>query len=120
MSDRICLCARYRLEGGRGRLHERRLRNGESAAVYYNLGNAYYKAGKIAPAILNYERCLLLDPGDSDARFNLQMARQKTIDKIEPVGDFFLVKWFKSVENLGSADSWAKRSEEHTSELQSH
>ncbi len=34
--------------------------NGESAAVYYNLGNAYYKAGKIAPAILNYERCLLL------------------------------------------------------------
>lgn len=35
--------------------------NGESAAVYYNLGNAYYKAGKIAPAILNYERCLLLD-----------------------------------------------------------
>ena len=26
--------------------------NGESAAVYYNLGNAYYKAGKIAPAIL--------------------------------------------------------------------
>ena len=72
--------------------------NGESAAVYYNLGNAYYKAGKIAPAILNYERCLLLDPGDSDARFNLQMARQKTIDKIEPGGDFFLVKWFKSVE----------------------
>ena len=60
--------------------------NGESAAVYYNLGNTYYKAGKIAPAILNYERCLLLDPG----------------------GDFFLVKWFKSVENLGSADSWAK------------
>ena len=59
--------------------------NGESAAVYYNLGNAYYKAGKIAPAILNYERCLLLDPGDSDARFNLQMARQKTIDKIEPL-----------------------------------
>ena len=47
--------------------------NGESAAVYYNLGNTYYKAGKIAPAILNYERCLLLDPGDSDARFNLQM-----------------------------------------------
>ena len=70
--------------------------NGESAAVYYNLGNAYYKAGKIAPAILNYERCLLLDPGDSDARFNLQMARQKTIDKIEPVGDFFLANGLRA------------------------
>lgn len=82
--------------------------HGESASVYYNLGNAYYKAGKIAPAILSYERCLLLDPGDSDARFNLQMARQKTVDKIEPVGDFFLVKWFHAIENVGAADSWAK------------
>lgn len=82
--------------------------HGESAAVYYNLGNAYYKAGKVAPAILNYERCLLLNPGDGDARFNLQMARQMTVDKIEPIGEFFLVSWFKKVENLGSADSWAK------------
>ena len=38
--------------------------NGESAAIYYNLGNAYYKNGQIAPAILNYERALLLQPGD--------------------------------------------------------
>lgn len=82
--------------------------NGESAAVYYNLGNAYYKAGKIAPAILNYERCLLMNPGDGDARFNLQMARQKTVDKIEPVGDFFLVKWVNAIEDMASADSWAK------------
>lgn len=82
--------------------------HGESAAVYYNLGNAYYKAGKIASAILNYERCLLMNPGDSDARFNLQMARQKTIDKIEPVGEFFLVKWINSIENMGSANSWGK------------
>ena len=73
--------------------------HGESAAVYYNLGNAYYKAGKLGPAILNYERCLLLQPGDADARFNLQMARQKTIDKIEPVGEFFLVKWARSMAN---------------------
>ncbi len=82
--------------------------NGESAAVYYNLGNAYYKAGKIAPAILNYERCLLLDPGDGDIRFNLQLARQKSVDKIEPVGDFFLHRWFDKVQNMGAADSWAQ------------
>ena len=84
--------------------------HGESAAVYYNLGNAYYKAGKLGPAILNYERCLLLQPGDADARFNLQMARQKTIDKIEPVGEFFLVKWVKAMANWASADGWAKAS----------
>ena len=68
--------------------------NGDSPEIYYNLGNAYYKAGKIASAILNYERALVLDPGDADVRFNLQMARQKTVDKIEPVDGFFLSRWF--------------------------
>lgn len=81
---------------------------GESAEIYYNLGNAYYKANKIAPAILNYERALLLDPGDGDIRFNLQLARQKSVDKIEPIGDFFLTQWFESIQNMGAADSWAK------------
>lgn len=81
---------------------------GESANVYYNLGNAYYKAGKLAPAILNYERCLLLNPGDSDARFNLELVRQRTTDKIEPLGEFFLSKWFHAIQDRGSSNSWAK------------
>lgn len=81
---------------------------GESAAIYYNLGNAYYKAGEVAPAILNYERALVLDPGDADIRFNLQMAKQRAVDKIEPVGSFFLTRWFKGIKNMGAADSWAK------------
>lgn len=81
--------------------------NGASAEIYYNLGNAYYKSNQIAPAILNYERALLLDPGDGDIRFNLQMAKEKTVDKIEPLGEFFLVKWIDSIQNMGSADSWA-------------
>lgn len=82
--------------------------NGESAEIYYNLGNAYYKAGMVASAILNYERALVLDPGDGDTRFNLQIARQKTVDKIEPIGDFFLTRWFNAVQDLGTSDSWAK------------
>lgn len=82
--------------------------NGESPEIYYNLGNAYYKAGKIAPAILNYERALVLEPGDGDTRFNLQIAKQKTVDKIEPLGEFFLTRWFSAIENMGSADAWAK------------
>ncbi|RHJ91451.1 tetratricopeptide repeat protein [Parabacteroides bouchesdurhonensis] len=82
--------------------------NGESAEIFYNLGNAYYKAGKIAPAILNYERALVLDPGDADARFNLQLARQKSVDKIEPVENFFLTDWFDTIQNTAAADSWAR------------
>ena len=82
--------------------------NGESATVYYNLGNSYYKANRIAPSILNYERALLLDPGNSDIRFNLEIAKLKTVDKIEPVGEFFLTSWFRSVQNLLSIDAWSK------------
>lgn len=81
---------------------------GESAAVYYNLGNAYYKSNKIAPAILNYERALLLSPGDKDIRFNLNMAKQKAVDQIEPVDEFFLSDWFDRLQNTGSADTWAR------------
>ncbi|WP_280764939.1 tetratricopeptide repeat protein [Parabacteroides sp. PFB2-10] len=81
---------------------------GQSSQILYNLGNAYYKAGLVAPAILNYERALLLDPGDSDIRFNLQMAKLRAVDQIEPVGEFFLKKWFLSIQDMGSSDSWAK------------
>jgi tetratricopeptide (TPR) repeat protein len=89
-------------------LYEQALKeNGESAAVYYNIGNCYYKLNKVGPSILNYERAHLLDPGNKDIRFNLEIARLKTVDKIEPVGDFFLTEWFLSVQNLLSTDDWS-------------
>ena len=79
---------------------------GASAEIYYNLGNAYFKAGEVAPSILNYERALLIDPADGDIRFNLNIAKQKTVDRIEPIGQFFLVKWFEGVQNILSVNSW--------------
>src|SRR5664279_1277626 len=54
----------------------------ESAELYYNLGNAYYKSKKIDHAILNYERAILLDPSDEDIIFNLELAKTYTVDKI--------------------------------------
>jgi tetratricopeptide (TPR) repeat protein len=81
--------------------------NGESAAVYYNIGNCNYKLNKVGPSILNYERAHLLDPGNQDIRFNLELARLKTVDKIEPVGEFFLSEWFHAVQNLMGTDNWS-------------
>ena len=80
---------------------------GDSYEIYYNLGNAYYKTDKIASAILNYERALLINPGNKDVRFNLEIAKLKAVDKIEPIGDFFIVKWFQSIQNIFSVDTWA-------------
>lgn len=50
------------------KIYESLLKKGEAAEVYYNLGNSYYKADDIAKAILNYERALLLQPGNADIR----------------------------------------------------
>lgn len=82
-------------------------KQGESAAIYYNLGNSYYKSDKMAKAIINYERALLLSPGDKDIRFNLDMARSKTVDKINPIREIFYITWIKSLEHWYSVDKWA-------------
>ena len=79
----------------------------ESAALYYNLGNAYYKLNEIAPAILNYERALLLKPNDKNTLNNLELARSRTVDKIDVVDMFFLKTWLMSLVNLLSSNAWA-------------
>lgn len=89
-------------------IYENLLKKGEAAEVYYNLGNSYYKSDDIAKAILNYERALLLQPGNADIRANLEIARSKTVDKVTPVPEIFFVSWFKSLINTLSTDAWAK------------
>jgi tetratricopeptide (TPR) repeat protein len=88
--------------------YESLLKQGASADLYYNLGNAYYRTENITRAVLNYERALLLSPSDRDIRFNLQMARSKTIDKITPEQEMFFVTWYRSLVNMASVDGWAR------------
>ena len=90
--------------------YEALLKQGASADLYYNLGNAYYRTENITRAVLNYERALLLSPGDRDIRFNLQIAQSKTIDKIVPESEMFFFTWYKSLVNLMSVDGWARTS----------
>ena len=79
----------------------------ESAAVYYNLGNAYYKTGETAKAILNYERALLIQPGDKDAKYNLAMAQRSTVDNIKVLPELFLVRWYNGLVTTFPVDQWA-------------
>lgn len=46
------------------------------AHIYYNLGNAQFKAGNLAGAIESYKHTLRLDPQDADAQYNLALALQ--------------------------------------------
>ena len=88
--------------------YEQLLSEGVSPELYYNLGNCYYRMEEMPRAILAYERALRLAPGDADIRFNLQMARSKTVDKIVPESEMFFSTWYRSVVNMASADGWAR------------
>lgn len=53
--------------------------------LFYNLGNACFKDGRLGEAVVWYERALRLAPRDEDARANLQFARRVKRDQ-EPEG----------------------------------
>ncbi|KAA3651821.1 MAG: tetratricopeptide repeat protein [Bacteroidetes bacterium] len=79
-----------------------------SSDLHYNLGNAYFKQNQIPLAILNYEKALKIEPNHGDAAYNLKLANEKTIDKIEGIPELFLYRWWKTIFNLFSAETWAK------------
>lgn len=87
-------------------LYETLLQQGESGEVYYNLGNSYFQQNELGKAILNYERALLLQPGNSDINANLDIARAKTVDKINPNPEVFFVAWTRAFINMLSVDVW--------------
>ena len=79
----------------------------ESAALYCNMADAYFKAGNMPKAILNYERALKLDPSYEDARYNLELAGSMIQDRIDPVPEFILKVWAKDICWLMDSDAWA-------------
>lgn len=79
----------------------------ESPVLYYNIGNAYYKDGDIAHAVLFYERALKLDPSYADAKYNLEFAQGMVQDKIEEVPEFFVEVAGRKMCWLLPSDTWA-------------
>ena len=75
------------------------------ATLYYNLGNARFKQGELAQAILNYERALRLQPNNKDAQYNLAFAQSRITDNIVEQ-DFFLSSWARTVRNCLSERTW--------------
>ncbi len=75
-------------------------------ALFYNLGNAYYREGKIGYAILYYEKAKQISPDDPDVLHNLALANTKTVDKIETMPTFFLFQWWESLLAVFSLNGW--------------
>ncbi len=79
----------------------------ESAALYYNLGNCYYKKSDLGRSILNYERALRIDASDEDILQNLALAREQRQDDIGVLPPFFLARWWAGLRGLCSATTWS-------------
>ena len=83
------------------------LDNGQhSAALYFNLGNAYYKLNQIAPSIYNYEKALILSPNDPEIKNNLSYARNMTLDAIEVIPETGLARIYNSITGVLTFDQW--------------
>ena len=53
------------------------LSNQPTAAVYFNLGNAYFKSGQLGDAIAEYRQAAAYAPRDPDIQANLKFARAR-------------------------------------------
>jgi len=79
----------------------------ESATLYYNLGNAHFKSGNNAKALLWFERARRLDPKNEDIIHNINFVNQKLIDKIEILPELFIVRWWNACSQLLTENQWA-------------
>ena len=80
--------------------------NVKSGPLYYNLGNAYFKLGRIGKAILNYERARRVMPQDEDLLSNLAYVKN-LVEQAQPVEEHPLhEKAFLEVRDLFSESGW--------------
>lgn len=81
-------------------------KDGVSSELYYNIGNTYYRLNDRANAVLYYERALLLDPSNGDARYNLDFVRTKAQIN-QDSGSSFFSNWIDGQVCSHSSDMWA-------------
>jgi hypothetical protein len=79
----------------------------QSAELYFNLGNCFYKLNKVAPAIFNFEKALLLNPNDAEIQNNLAFAQKMTIDEVVEVPKVGFAKIIRDFTSSFHYDTWA-------------
>ena len=79
----------------------------QSAELYFNLGNCYYKLNQVAPAIFNFEKALLQNPTDTDIKNNLAFAHKTAIDEISETPKVGFSKMIQDFTSNFHYDIWA-------------
>lgn len=88
------------------RLYDSILKLGyESEEIYFNLGNCYYLKGNMPKSILNYEKSLVLNPKNLDAKANLEITH-KRISLLEKLPKLIIYQWWECFTNALSLKAW--------------
>ena len=78
-----------------------------SAALFYNLGNAYFRNNDLKSAILYYERAKRLAPNDEAINKNLELSYSLIFDRVEAVPELFLITWGKAIRDIMTVRAWS-------------
>lgn len=79
-----------------------------SAALFANLGHAFFRQKMFGKAILHYERARLLAPDDARIREDIALARRRAgLEESAPVAPFLLQKWWQNLRDSDAPDTWA-------------
>ncbi len=83
------------------------INNGEhSDALYFNLGNSYYKLNDIPNSIYYFEKALKLNPNDKDIINNLSYSQNMLIDKIDLLPSNQLSDFLNYISMFFSIKQW--------------
>jgi len=78
-----------------------------SSELYMNIGNSFYRQNQLAPSIYYFEKAVLLDPNNKQAKSNLVLANRGKIDDINELPQSALQKLDKQYLKVISPDQWA-------------
>jgi len=75
-----------------------------SPALYFNLGNSYYKLKELGKTILYYHRAMNLAPRDEELKYNLRLVESQLKDSIAPKQKNALARTY-----WGFVDQWTEK-----------
>lgn len=77
-----------------------------SPELFYNIGNAHFRRGRLGFAIAYFEKAALLNPSDEDIRQNIIFTRGLVKEKQEEVPVIAPLEWWMKTASLLSYSGW--------------
>ena len=78
----------------------------ESAELYYNLGNAYYRSEQLGKSIWAYANALDIAPRNRDAAHNFSVANAQIVDRIELPKSFVFITFYRILKSKMTTYEW--------------